>query len=103
MTDNSKATFKLDSSRDVRPSKLSIVSEESVYLSRFDNLNQKLNYIKDELGISLNHSNLSELEQFCDLVIKYEKIFGPETGNFPGEVEFLSRGPPRAARQRSVP
>ena len=104
LKDNTEFVLKLDSTRELRPEKLKVVEEDgNVNLTRFSDLNQKLKYIKTELGIDLKHSNASELEEFCNLVLKYEKIFGPETGNFPGEVEFLTRGPPRAARQRPVP
>ena len=102
--DNTESVFKLDSTRDVRPVRLTVGPESSrIHVARFQNLSQKLKYIESELGVKLSHSNASELEQFADLIIKYENIFGPETGNFPGEVEFLTQGPPRCARQRPVP
>ena len=102
--DSSVVNFELNLTRNVHPTRLNIQSSgQIVFLAKFNSLEEKLDYIRNEIGLPLNHSNRSELEAFADLVLKYQDIFGPETGNFPGVVEFHTKGRPRCARQRPVP
>ena len=102
--DGSKVNFELNLTRNLYRTRLNVEnSGVSVFTAKFCSLEEKLKFIRNDIGLPLYHSNRSELEAFADLVLKYQDIFGPETGNFPGTVEFFTKGKPRCARQRPVP
>ena len=69
-------------------------------------LTDKLQWLKDELHLPLEHEHRGELERFADLLIEYRAVFGvgdDTLGTFPHEIEIPTNGQSRSAKQHPIP
>ena len=66
-------------------------------------LRDKLEYLKSELNIELYHENRDHTEQFANLLIEHQDVFGDGTlGLFKKEVEIHVTGEPVSIRQHAL-
>ena len=67
-------------------------------------INAKLAWLKEHVGVALTHPNQDELSACADLLIEFSDVFGDESclGRFPHEVDIPTEGPPINAKQHPI-
>merc|ERR1711911_81127 len=66
---------------------------------------EKVQWLKSELNMHLEHHDKKELEMFADLVIENKAVFGVgknNLGKFPKEVRIPTNGTPRSAKGNHI-
>ena len=63
----------------------------------------KLHFIRNDLGLDISHPVQDELKRVVDLLVAYRELFGEQTELFPYEVNIPTQGEPVSKNQHTVP